>query len=94
MGEFLALELPIVTNGKVGDVARIMAEVGAGAVVDKFDDESYHNTLDELDRLMPDMDRWRAAARRWFDLESGVERYDAIYRAIANAAVGSRKGVG
>jgi glycosyltransferase involved in cell wall biosynthesis len=82
MGEFLALELPIVTNGKVGDVARIMAEVGAGVVVDKFDDESYHKALDELDKLMPDMDRWRAAARRWFDLENGVDRYNAIYKRL------------
>ena len=30
MGEFLALELPIVTNGGVGDVSRIMYETAAG----------------------------------------------------------------
>jgi glycosyltransferase involved in cell wall biosynthesis len=94
LGEMLALELPVVTNAGVGDVDRIMAESGAGVIVDRFDVEAYREALDALDRLRPDMERWRAAARRWFDLETGIERYDAIYSASANAAVGSREGVG
>ena len=86
MGEFLALELPVVANGGVGDVERIIHESGAGVLVDTFDDQSYRAALDELDRLKPDMDRWRAAARRWFDLDQGVERYDRIYRDIAHVS--------
>ena len=82
MGEFLALELPMVTNGEVGDVARIMEETGAGIVIAGFDDESYRRALDALERLEPQMSRWRDAARRWFDLQTGVERYDAVYRGI------------
>jgi len=80
MGEFLALELPIVTNGGVGDVTRIMAETGAGVVVDAFDDDAYAKALDYLATLTPDMQRWRDGARRWFDLCTGVARYDGIYR--------------
>jgi glycosyltransferase involved in cell wall biosynthesis len=80
MGEFLALELPIVTNGDVGDVARIVGETGAGILVRGFDDESYRRALDALERLEPEMSRWREAARHWFDLQTGVERYDAVYR--------------
>ena len=82
MGEMLALELPVVTNDGVGDVTRIVSESGAGVVVDGFDDEAYGRALDELERLNPDMTQWRAAARTWFDLDQGIERYDAIYRAI------------
>lgn len=82
MGEFLALELPIVTNGDVGDVSRIMAETGAGVTVDRFDDGAYREALDTLDGFLPDLARWRAAARRWFDLEIGIERYDALYRGL------------
>jgi len=82
MGEMLALELPVVTNDGVGDVTRIVAESGAGVVVDRFEDEAFRRALDELDRLKPDMARWRASARAWFDLDQGVQRYDAIYRAI------------
>src|SRR5439155_9418433 len=74
MGELLALEMPMVTNGNVGDVARIVDESGAGVLVEGFDEQSYVRALDALERLDPDMDRWRAAARRWFDLQVGVER--------------------
>src|SRR3982751_3916061 len=49
MGEFLALELPMVTNGDVGDVERIMGETGAGVVVDRFDQASYREALDQLE---------------------------------------------
>lgn len=83
MGEFLALELPIVTNGDVGDVVRIVEETGAGVVVDGFDADSYRAALDALEILDPDMERWRKAARRWFDLENGVERFSAIYLSLA-----------
>jgi glycosyltransferase involved in cell wall biosynthesis len=82
MGEFLALGLPIVTNTGVGDVDRIMDEAGAGVVVHGFDTDSYRRALDELALLSVDEERWRAASRRWFDLEAGVEQYDAIYRSL------------
>lgn len=85
MGELLALEVPMVTNGDVGDVAEIMAESGAGVVVQRFDDDTYGEALNQLASLMPDMKRWRLASRRWFDLQTGVSRYDAIYHELAAA---------
>ena len=86
MGEFLSLELPIVTNDGVGDVSRIVAETGAGVVVGRFDGEAYRRALDQLASLRPDMKRWRSAARRWFDLERGIEGYDAIYSAVVRVS--------
>ena len=82
MGEFLALELPIVTNDGVGDVSRIMDETGAGVVIHAFDSEAYRKALDQLGALEPDMGRWRDAARRWFDLGNGVASYDRIYQEL------------
>ena len=93
MGEFLSLEIPVVTNGDVGDVEPILREAGAGVVVADFTPESYRAALDELASLKPDMERWRATARHWFDLDGGVERYDAIYRTLRNSAVGTRQGL-
>ena len=90
MGEFLALELSMVTNGDVGDVARIMAETGAGVVVEAFEDRAYREALEELDRLRPDMERWRQSSRRWLDLQTGIDRYDAIYRSLIKAAAKER----
>ena len=80
MGEFLALELPVVTNTGVGDVDRIVAETGGGVVVRTFDDVAYRDALRELDLLPADKERWRAATRRWLDLDAGIDRYDALYR--------------
>ena len=84
MGELLALELPMITNGGVGDVAEIMAETGAGVVVEHFDANAYRHALDDLAGLKSDMEKWRSAARHWFDLETGIERYDTIYRELAD----------
>jgi glycosyltransferase involved in cell wall biosynthesis len=94
MGEFLALELPMVTNGEVGDVARIMAETGAGVVVEAFEDRAYRKALEELEGLQPDMERWREASRRWFDLQTGIDRYDAIYRSLIKSAAEERNRAG
>ena len=84
MGEFLSLEVPVVANRDVGDVEPILRESGAGVVVDAFDGASYARALDQLETLKPDIKRWRAAARRWFDLDTGIDRYDAIYRSVGS----------
>jgi glycosyltransferase involved in cell wall biosynthesis len=85
LGEMLALEMPVITNSGVGDVDRIIAESGAGVIVERFDEAAYERALDELERLSPDLERWRSAARKWFDLETGISRYDAIYRSIVRS---------
>ena len=86
LGELLAMEIPVLTNGGVGDVASIVAESGAGVVIDGFDTEAYRKALDRLEKLPSARDDWRRVARSWFDLEAGVERYDAIYRSAATAS--------
>jgi glycosyltransferase involved in cell wall biosynthesis len=83
MGELLALELPMIANGDVGDVEPIMRETGAGAVVQDFTPEAYARALDALESKKFDMAVWRERARHWFDLNEGVRRYDAIYRSLA-----------
>lgn len=88
MGEFLGLELPMVTNSGVGDVEQVIEETGAGVVVRTFDDDAYRGALSALDQFSPDMDNWRRAARHWFDLGCGVESYDAIYRGVVAHTAG------
>lgn len=83
LGELLALEIPVLTNGGVGDVAEIVEETGAGVLVQRFDEEAYRNALHRLERLGIGRDEWRSRAREWFDLDAGVARYDAIYREAA-----------
>jgi glycosyltransferase involved in cell wall biosynthesis len=91
MGELLALELPMVTNDNVGDVGQIIDETGAGMVVGGFNAGDYRTALDALDDLKPDMKRWRSAARKWFDLGEGIDRYAAIYLSLVRGTSPDRR---
>lgn len=79
LGECLALEIPVLINGDVGDVAAVIRDTAGGVLVGRFDDEAYRDALDRLEALGGGKAQWRAAARAWFDLGQGVERYHAIY---------------
>lgn len=81
LGEFLAMGLPVLTNAGVGDVAEVVQQGGAGVIINHFDRTAYGAALDELDALPQLGAQWREHSRKWFDLETGVERYDALYRA-------------
>jgi glycosyltransferase involved in cell wall biosynthesis len=86
MGELLALGLPVLANGDVGDVDHIAAATGAGVTVDRFDDAAYREAIRRLDALDLSPDQIRQAALIWFDARTGVDRYDRIYRDPAVAA--------
>jgi glycosyltransferase involved in cell wall biosynthesis len=82
MGEMLALGLPIVTNAGVGDVAEIVAATGCGAAIPRFDREAYDAAIDTVEAMTAAPAELRRRALPWFDVELGIERYDAIYRAL------------
>jgi len=86
LGEMLALEIPVVVNCGVGDVDRLVAEAGAGVIVESFDYESYRDAVTRLDELKPNMAVWRRITRREFDLQIGIERYAAIYRNLLHSS--------
>ena len=88
IGEMLALDLPVVANRGVGDIEQVIEQTGGGVLVNSFNDQSYRAALDALDQLDADMDRWHQAARTWFDLKTGIERYNAIYVKYAERSDG------
>ena len=87
LGEMMAMGLPVLTNGGVGDVEQILRESSAGVTVERFDRSAYGEAFVRLEQLHFDEDRQRDAVRRWFDLAEGVRRYDAIYRRLQPASV-------
>jgi glycosyltransferase involved in cell wall biosynthesis len=89
LGEYLASQIPVIANRSCGDVDEILAETGGGVVIDDFTPESYVAALQAIDRLVIDPSRLDPAVKRWFDLRDGVERYDGIYRRLAEV-VGNR----
>src|SRR5438477_288907 len=85
-GEMLAMGVPVIANAGVGDIAEILGDTGAGAIVDGYDEVSLANAIAQAEAAANDPGAIRAAAIRYFALEAGVDRYDAIYRAIGRAA--------
>ncbi|HEX8193636.1 MAG TPA: glycosyltransferase [Allosphingosinicella sp.] len=83
MGEMLAIGLPLVTNGGVGDVAQIVEETGCGVAIESFDEGSYREALDRIEAMVPAPEAQREKALPWFDVEIGIARYDAVYESLA-----------
>lgn len=83
MGEMLAAGLPVITNSGVGDVDAIVTQANCGILVKGFSVDDYEAAID---RWQQDYETYRnnalKAAKKFFDLEEGVERYEAIYRLL------------
>ena len=84
MGEMVAAGLPIIANAGVGDVERMIAELGCGVAIREFTTEHYEAALDQLEQLVGNAGTRRMRAKELFDVQLGIERYDRIYRELAD----------
>ena len=82
LGEMLAMGLPVLANAGVGDVAEILKETGGGVAVESFDSSAYDAAIDALSHLSGAPNERRENARGWFDLRTGIDAYDRIYRRL------------
>lgn len=85
-GEMLGMGLPVIANAGVGDVDIIIESTGTGILVNAFEREDYLNAVAQIDDLLQlPKERMRAAALRFYSLETGVERYHSIYERVGRA---------
>ena len=84
MGEMLAAGLPIIANAGVGDVEQMIDEMDCGVAVREFTPEHYEAALDQLEQLAGSSETRRVRAKELFDVQLGIERYDRIYRELAD----------
>lgn len=84
-GEMLAMGVPVIANAGVGDMAEIIRNTGAGALVEDYDETSLKAAVAVAESAAKDRKAVRAAAARYFALDRGIARYDAIYRAIGRS---------
>jgi glycosyltransferase involved in cell wall biosynthesis len=80
MGEMLAVGLPIVTNAGVGDVEQMVEALNCGVAIRDFSEDSYAAALELVENLGGSPAERRGRALPWFDVNVGIERYNAIYR--------------
>jgi glycosyltransferase involved in cell wall biosynthesis len=83
--EYLAAGLPVVTNGWIGDAARLAGEA-PWILVDEFLRPAYQQAAARLSVLLatpgPTRAACRALAAREFGLETAIARYESLYRHV------------
>jgi glycosyltransferase involved in cell wall biosynthesis len=82
-GEIMAMGIPLVTNSGVGDVKEIVMQYKSGIVLDSFSDVDFAATAAAMvNGAHYDPAMIRQGAKDFYSLETAVEKYDKVYRAI------------
>lgn len=82
-GEIMAMGIPVITNGGVGDVAEIVQTTNSGIVINEFIDEVYQKAIAGIENKKDyDKAAIRAGAQKWYSLDNAIEKYTRIYKAI------------
>lgn len=82
-GEIMAMGIPVITNGGVGDVAEIVESTNSGIVINEFTDESFEKVISEVENKKDyNAASIRTGAQKWYSLEKAIEKYTRIYKAI------------
>ncbi|MCK0152836.1 glycosyltransferase [Alcanivorax sp. S6407] len=86
VGEYLSCGLPVIANEGVGDIKSIITGRENGFVLSDFSDES----IDECASLMAQGGFWdrslvRESARKYFNLDEAISKYDEIYNDFASS---------
>jgi glycosyltransferase involved in cell wall biosynthesis len=83
IAEFLAIGRPVVVNAGLGDCDEILGENGVGIVIRKGDDlKAKAKELIALCENSDTPEKCRETATKYFDLDTGVEKYLSLYRGM------------
>ena len=80
-GEIMAMGIPVICNTNVGDTDKIVNDYDSGIIIKDFSVSSYQNAIDKMASEF-DTQKIMEGAKDYFSLESGVEKYAAIYHAV------------
>lgn len=80
-GEIMAMGIPVVCNTKVGDTDKIVMDYNSGVLIDKFSVNAYQIAIEKMKTPFNETQIINGATD-YFSLESGVEKYAAVYKAV------------
>lgn len=78
--EVMSLGLPILANTGLGDTDIILNRTGSGLVLNEFSTEEYQRQAQKLLNFNKSKTEIRESAKLFFTLESGIEKYDSVYK--------------
>ena len=82
-GEIMAMGIPVITNGGVGDVEEIVLSCKSGIVINEFTDAVFESAINEVENKKDyDATAIRQGAFKWYSLENAIEKYSRIYKNI------------
>jgi glycosyltransferase involved in cell wall biosynthesis len=83
LGEMLAMGLPVIANGGVGDLDDFFAKNKVGKLLSDFDEADFEQVNQQIPQMLSwDKGEIRAVAERHFSLAEAVAVYDSIYHQI------------
>ncbi len=84
-GELMAMGIPVITNGGVGDVKEIVNKYAAGYVVDDFSEESLKVVIDQIKNgRYFDSAAIREGAKEFYSLNKALKSYHKVYLEVFN----------
>jgi glycosyltransferase involved in cell wall biosynthesis len=84
MGEIMGMGVPLICNRNVGDVNKIIDDSKAGYALSEFTREEYITAVNKIDELLEiPPEQIREAAKKYFSLSDGVEKYHHIYTQLS-----------
>lgn len=85
LAEILALGVPVIANGNVGDLDAIFSSHQCGILLNDFKEEEFKNVINQIDNLLViPKDLLRNIAITEFSLIEGVNRYLKVYNDLCN----------
>lgn len=88
LGEFLATGIPVIINDGIGDSGWIVRQEKVGLVLSGADLTAFEGVLSDIAALLRDPligRRCRDTAKKYFDLDQGVQKYAALYARLIGA---------
>lgn len=79
-GELLGCKVPVVCNGGVGDMDKIMEEVKTGIVVQDFSEKALDESIRQLLSFKTDGRAYEQTALKYYALDTGVQKYHELYQ--------------
>jgi glycosyltransferase involved in cell wall biosynthesis len=80
-GEIMAMGIPIICNTNVGDTDKIIRDYNSGILINEFSTNAYKNAIKKLNTPF-NQEEIITGAQEYFSLENGVQKYEAVYKAI------------